>query len=140
MKKLLVFISFFLFACGSEPIPVLAQDPLVHASDQAGDQANFARKHLSDRGANSNNAQDRTNQAGDDTSYDASNAAESASDDLADDSDDSKNGASDSGFSSEHVLNKWQQGQDHVGKKANETRDYGFHRGPCNIVNGKNCQ
>lgn len=79
-------------------------DKVATGDDRVGEQANHARKHLSDRGANSENADDAWVKGRDHTNRDLVNGET-------------------------YARVQGGEAKDHVGKKANESREYVYTRG-----------
>tara|TARA_R110000868_G_scaffold372437_2_gene636277 strand:+ start:2095 stop:2880 length:786 start_codon:yes stop_codon:yes gene_type:complete len=112
---------FILTGCSQ---PLNSGDPQIDAAGEIGEQTNFARKHLSDRGISS-----------EELGYEAS----TADDVTGEQTNFARKHLSDRDISSESV----QIGQDiaeaDIGAESNRARDYAYERGLCEQRHGDNC-
>lgn len=103
-------------ACGPQQ-PLDSSDPQLDASDEIGEQANYARKHMSDRGISSEQIGDKLATA-DDKAGEQANYA--------------RKHLSDRGVSGEQI-------EDLGVMTAEDIREYLYDRGICEMRHGDNC-
>lgn len=116
MKKFLtVTLLTLVFGCG--PGPLNSSDPQLDAADEIGEQANYARKHMSDRGVSS-----------EEIGYEIS----TADDAVGEQANHTRKHLSDRGVSSEQLV-------DLGVLTAEDAREYLYQRGICEMRHGDNC-
>lgn len=118
MRKFLAatILMAAVLACGPQQ-PLDSSDPQLDASDEIGEQANYARKHMSDRGISSEQIGDKLATA-DDKAGEQANWA--------------RKHLSDRGISSEQL-------KDLGVMTAEDAREYLYQRGICNMRHGDDC-